>query len=375
VPVTWSEAENIVWKVALPGEGFSSPVILGNQIWMTTALNEGKSLRAICCDRQSGKLLHEIELFTLEKTPEKHATNSYASPTPVIEPGRVYVHFGPYGTACLDTSNGKALWKNSDLHFDPEVGPGSSPMLFDNLLVVNCDGIDERHVVALDKQSGKIAWKTERTGVPNSTPSARKAFSTPLVIRVNGREQAVSPAADRVIAYNPKTGDEDWLVRYPGFSNVPRPIFGNDLVYVCTGYMTPQLWAIRPNGRGDVTDTHVAWKVTKQVPAKPSPLLVGKELYMVSDAGIATCLDALTGEEVWKERLNGNYTASPVFVDGHIYLLDEKGKTTVINPGRKFDLVAANELDSGFKASPAIAGKAFYLRTTSHLYRIEKAGK
>jgi outer membrane protein assembly factor BamB len=185
----------------------------------------------------------------------------------------------------------------------------------------------------------------------------------------------VSPAADRVIAYDPKTGKEDWIVRYPGFSNVPRPIFGNGLIYVCTGYMTPQLWAIRPDGSGDVTDSHVAWKVTKQVPAKPSPILVGKELYMVSDQGICTCLDALTGAELWKERFGGAYTASPVFVDGHVFFFDEKGKTTVLKPGRKFEEAATNELDSGFKASAAIAGKAFYLRTLTHLYRIEQPGK
>ena len=322
LPLTWSETENVQWKTAIPGEGWSSPVILGNQIWFTTALSDGKSLHAMCVARDTGRIVHDIELFTLEATPEKHATNSHASPTPVIERGRVYVHFGTYGTACLDTTNGKVVWKNEDLKLDHEVGPGTSPVLYGDLLVINCDGIDNRFVVALSKQTGQSVWKTERTGDPNPSPSMRKAFATPLTVRVDGNDLLVSPGADRVVAYHPEDGREAWVVRYPGFSNVPRPIQGHGLVFVCTGYMTPQLWAIRPSGTGDITDSHVAWKVTKQVPAKPSPLLVEGELYMISDQGIATCLDALTGAELWKQRLGGNFSASPILAQGRIYFCD-----------------------------------------------------
>jgi len=371
VPLQWSEDQNVTWKTAIPGEGWSSPVVLGRQIWMTTAEEEGKSLRALCVDLNSGELLHNIELFRVAELAPKHATNSYASPTPVIEPGRVYVHFGTYGTACIDTRTGKPLWKTTELQLDHEVGPGSSPTLYGDLLVINCDGYDVRYVAALHKQTGELAWKKDRPGPLNATKSINKAFSTPLYVQIDGQVQAISPSAQQVVSYNPVTGEEVWRVKYPGFSNVPRPVFGNGLVYVCTGYMTPEIWAIRPNGKGDITQTHVAWKVTKQVPAKPSPLLVGDELYMISDAGIVTCLDARTGEEIWKERFGGNYSASPVFVDGRIYFFGEDGRSVVIAPGRKYEPLATNQLGGRFMASPAIVGKAFILRTHSHLYRIE----
>lgn len=371
LPLTWSETENVKWKVAIPGEGWSSPVILGNQVWMTTALDGGKSLRAVCVSRTAGTVLHDVEVFQIDKAEKIHATNSYASPTPIVEPGRVFVHFGTYGTACLNTDTGKLLWKNNDLKIDHEVGPGSSPAVFGKLLLVTCDGIDARFVAALNKQTGELVWKKDRPGLLNDQTSINKAFSTPLVIEARGRTQAVSPSAQQVVAYDPLTGSEQWRVKYPGFSNVPRPVFGNGLVFVCTGYMKPELWAIRPDGQGDVTETHVAWKVKKQVPTKPSPLLIGNRLFMVSDGGTGTCLDAATGKEIWAERLSGTYSASPVYAEGRMYIFGENGKTLVIRPGDKFELLATNELNGKFMASPAIAGKAFFVRTTTHLYRIE----
>ena len=372
LPLNWSETDGVKWKVEIPGEGWSSPVVWGDQVWMTTALDGGKSLRALCVSRTTGGLLHDVEVFQVDKAEPIHATNSYASPTPIIESGRVYVHFGTYGTACLDTASGKPIWKNDSLKIDHEVGPGSSPALSGNLLLLTCDGIDARFMAALDKQTGATVWKKARPGELNSQPSINKAFSTPLVIEAGGKKQAVCPSAQQVVAYDPLTGDEQWRVRYPGFSNVPRPVFGNGLVVVCTGYMKPEIWAIRPGGQGDVTDTHVAWKVTKQVPAKPSPLLAGNRLYMVSDGGIGTCLDLATGNVVWSERLSGTYSASPVLAENRLYVFGENGKTLVIRPGDEFELLATNELDGKFMASPAIAGKAFFLRTTTHLYRIER---
>lgn len=373
LPETWSETEHIRWKTPIPGTGWSSPVILDGQVWMTTSLDKGKSLRAVCVDQQSGDVLHNVEVFQVEKPGEVHQTNSYASPTPVLEAGRVYVHFGTYGTACLDTSSGSVLWRNTDLKLDHEVGPGSSVALHGPLVLLICDGIDTRFVAALDKQTGKIAWKKPRPGELKVGDSSNKAFSTPLVISVKGRDQAIMPSAQRVISYDPKTGKELWQVDYPGFSNVPRPVYGHGLVFVGTGYMKPELWAIRPDGEGDVTKSHVVWKVTRQAPANPSPVLHGSELYMLSDQGVATCLDAKTGKENWVQRIGGKYSASLIYADGRIYLCAEDGKTTVFAPNPlKYQQLAVNTLEKGCMASPAIADKALYLRTTTHLYRIEQ---
>ncbi len=373
LPLTWSEMENVKWKTATPGEGWSSPVVSGRQIWMQTALDNGKSLRAICMDRDSGKITHNVEIFHVEQPEAKHALNSHASPTPLVENGRVYISYGMYGMACVDAQKGKILWKSNELKHDHDKnGPGSSPILYGDLFIVNCDGTEFRYVAALHKKTGKLAWKTERSNEINKTGEFKKAYQTPQIITVNGQDQLISMGAYRVSAYEPKTGKEVWWVDIPGFSNVPRAVYGHGLVYVSTGFGKPELWAIRADGKGDVTRTHVAWKVTKQVPAKPSPLLIGKELYMISDNGIATCLEALTGKEIWNERLGGDYSASPVFADGRIYFFSHQGIATAIEPGPALKVLAKNQLADGFMSSPAIAGSAFYLRTKKSLYRIEK---
>jgi outer membrane protein assembly factor BamB len=372
VPLQWSEKENVKWKTAIPGQGWSSPVILENQIWMTTALDNGKSLRAICVERERGKILHNVEVFAIEAPEFKHELNSYASPTPVIEPERVFVHFGTYGTACLSTKTGKILWRNQEMKLEHENGPGSSPTLLRDKLIVPCDGMDVRYLIALDKLTGKTIWKTDRSGEINKPPPFRKAYSTPLVISVNGREQIVTSAADYVFAYEPKNGKEIWRVHYEGYSNVPRPVSGDGLIFICTGFDKAQLWAIRPDGQGDVTESHVVWKYLKQVPLKPSPLFVSGKLYFVSDNGIATCLDAKTGKEIWQERLGGEHSASPVFVDGKIYFFSQEGTSIILEPTATFKPITTNQLGNGFMASPAIVGKAFYLRSKTDLYRIEK---
>jgi outer membrane protein assembly factor BamB len=372
LPLTWSETEHVRWKTGIPGEGWSSPVIEANQVWMQTALDEGKSLRAVCVERDSGKILHDVEVFYIANPERKHAFNSYASPTPAIENGRVYISYGMYGVACLDTATGRILWKNMELKHDHDKnGPGSSPILYKDLLILNCDGTELRYVAAIDKKTGKTAWKTDRSNTINKAGEFKKAYQTPLIIRVHGRDQLVSMGAFRVSGYEPLTGKEIWWVDIPGFSNVPRPVFGHGLVYISTGFGKPELWAIRPDGYGDVTKTHAAWKVMKQVSAKPSPLLIGEQFYMISDNGIATCLDAKTGKEIWSERIPGAYSASPIYADGRIFAPNEQGQTIVLQPGPKFQVAATNVLDDGFMSSPAVAGKAFYLRTKKHLYRIE----
>lgn len=374
LPVEWSERKNVRWKQPIPGIGWSSPVIMGGQIWLTTAVEEGKSLHAICVEEASGKILHDIEVFRVKIPVAIHNTNSHASPTPVIEPGRVYVNFGTSGTACIDTATGKILWTNTELSLDHEVGPGSSPILYENLLILTCDGYNVRYVVALDKSTGKVVWNKPRPGELNKSGTINKAFSTPLMVRVDSNRQlAVSPSAQQVVAYEPKTGEVAWLVRYDGFSNVPRPVVGWGKVFVCTGYPKPEIWAIRLDGKGDVSNTHVDWVYKGQVPAKPSPIIVDTRLYMIADStGVLTCLDCFTGKEVWKKRLDSGYSASPICADGLLFFCQENGVTHVIEPGPRFHRVAENHLNGRQMASPAVSGKALYLRTDSHLYRIEK---
>ncbi len=307
VPLTWSESEHVAWKCEIPGEGWSSPVILGPRIWMTTATENGCSLRAICVDRPSGRLVHNVEIFHRDKPIEKHPTNSYASPTPILEGERVYVHFGTMGTACLDARDATVVWQSQELRWDHQVGPGSSPELFENLLLFNCDGTDVQFAAALDKKTGALVWKTNRSGVIDKAPDQKKAFVTPLVINDGQRELAIMVGAEWVYAYDPRTGREIWNVKHPGFSVAPRPVFADGLLFVCTGYMLPELLAIRPQGTGDITATGVAWKTDKSAPTKPSPLVIGNELFLVSEAGVATCLDAATGKQHWRQRLGGTF--------------------------------------------------------------------
>jgi outer membrane protein assembly factor BamB len=372
LPLNWSESQNIAWKTPLSGKGWSSPVVLGRQIWMTAARDEGHSLRAICVDRDSGKIEHDVEVFHIEQPVHVNAKNSHASPTPVIELGRVYVHFGTMGTACLATDTAKTLWTNQDLKLNHLEGPGSSPILYRGLLIVHCDGSDAQYVVALDKLTGKIVWKTDRSGEPDDRVDRRKSFCTPLVINFHGHDQLISPAAGQILAYNPATGEELWKIKYNGYSIVPRPLYGHGLIFFSTGYDVPQYWAIRPGDHGDLTSSNVAWTLTAQAPLNPSPVLVGDALYIVSDRGVATCLEAESGRQRWRHRLGGDYWASPIAADGRIYFFSESGATTVIQPGSEYKELAVNHLDDAVMATPAVAGHALFIRTVTSLYRIEK---
>jgi outer membrane protein assembly factor BamB len=370
LPLAWSETENVAWKTAIPGRGWSSPVVEEGQIWLTTATDEGRKLSALAVDVASGRIVHEVPLFEVDTPLKINAKNSHASPTSVIEPGRVYVHFGTTGTACLDTKTGKVQWTNQELQLDHKEGPGSSPILWNGLLIVNCDGIDVQYVAALDKSTGKLVWKADRPGPLNANPDFRKAYGTPLVIRRNGRDELVSNGADQVIGYDPATGRQLWRLGYQGFSNVPRPVAGPDLVYLATGYNKPQMWAFRPPA-AEGQEPEVVWRCLKQAPSNPSPVLVGDRLYMVSDQGVLTCLDAATGKQVWTERIGGSYSASLLCADGRIYIFSEDGQTTVVQPGDRFELLARNTLDGSIMATPAVVGSAIFVRTDSHLYRIE----
>ena len=363
LPLKWSETENVRWKAEIEGLGWSTPSIVGSQVWITTATDEGKSLRAICLDKNSGTVVHDVEVFHRDEPGKIHSKNSYASPSVLIDGDRVYVHFGKLGTACLD-HNAKVIW-TTEFNYNHRHGPAGSPIVVGDLLILACDGGDTQYVTALDKLTGKEVWKTSREGA--------MAYSTPLLIEVDGQPQVVSTGGEWAMGYEPQTGKELWRFRYPkGYSNVPRPVHGQGLVFLCSGYDDPGLYAVKPNGSGDVTESHLAWKLNRGAPLNPSPLLLGEELYVVSDDGIALCLNAKTGEQHWKKRLGGNFSASLLHAEGRIYLLDENGKTFVIAPTKEeYRELAVNELPGRTLASIAAADEALFLRTDKAVYRLQ----
>jgi outer membrane protein assembly factor BamB len=367
VPVEWSESRNVAWKTRVPGLGWSSPVISGNRVWLTTSTGERDvSLRAVAYDTASGSEVVNVEVLRVRNPRDINPKNSWASPTPVIDGDHVYVHFGADGTAAL-TADGKIVW-TAKFPYQSQHGAGGSPIVHGDLLILSGDGPDTAFVVALDKRTGKVKWKTNRR-YPHD-----QAYTTPLVIRAGDREQVVSVGAYRVGAYDPLTGKEIWRASYAdGFSNVPRPVFGHGLVYVATGFQQPTLIAIRPDGTGDVTKTHLAWELRRGAPFTPSPILVGDELFVINDGGILTCVDAKSGTVIWQQRLNGTFSASPIYAGGRIYFSSEQGVTTVLVPGREFRRAAINTLDGAILASIAVAGNAFFIRTDTHLYKIRAA--
>lgn len=366
LPLEWSEARNVVWKTAVRGRGWSSPAVAGGRVWMTTAIADpgGASLRALAFDVETGTEAINVEAFRLGSAALKNPKNSHASPTPIADGARVYVHFGGDGTAAIDAVSGAVVWK-AQFPYASQHGSGGSPTLYRDMLIFSADGHYESFVIALDTRTGKVRWKT-----PRRKPFDQ-AYTTPLVIRVGDRDQLVSVGAYRAAAYDPLNGKELWIVRYEdGFSNVPRPVYGHGLVYVATGFQQPALVAVRPDGAGDVTTTHVAWSMTRGAPLTPSPLLVGDQLYVISDLGVLTCVDAKSGKIHWQQRIGGNHSASPIFADGRIYFLSEEAVATVIAPGTTFQKLATSELDGATLASMAVSRGSIFIRSLSHLYRL-----
>jgi len=371
LPVRWSETENVVWKTPVEGLGWSSPVVTRGRVYLTTATEsgEGWSLRLVCLDAATGATRWSKQLFTTAGSVRMHKKNSHASPTPLVAGERLYVHFGPHGTACT-TLDGDLVWQRR-LEYEPTHGTGGSPALADDTLVICCDGSDVQYVVGLDRASGDIRWKKDR----ETTPKKGFSFATPAVITVDGRRQVVCPGSDAVFAHDPRTGETIWRVDYPGgYSVVPRPVYGAGLLFLGSGYDKPVVHAIDPGGGGNVTDTHVRWKMEKSAPNTPSLLCVGDEVYCVSDNGIATCVDARSGAEHWRQRLGGNYSASPTHAGGLVYFQSESGEAVVVKAGKTFEEVARNQIGGGERtfASYAVDAGAFLIRTESALYRVGK---
>lgn len=395
LPIQWSEDENIDWKTAIPGVGYSAPVIEGNQVWLTTAFHSPSSpeevarrtvhntgsepitvsddatMHAICIDLESGEILKDIPLLHIDKPQWVHVENSYATPTPIIENGRLYCHFGTFGTVCVDTKTGEKVWTNQDHQIMHENGPASSPLLWRDWIIFHCDGSDKQYIAALDKVTGAFAWKTTRTGSMHSNPQLKKAYGTPVVMSTESSDVLVSPAANWLYAYDPLSGKELWKVPFGvlGFSIVPRPVVREDRVYICTGYVSSHLLALGPIRRD--APPAIEWEYKKQVPQKSSPLLVDHYLYFISDrGGVLTCLDAETGTSVWRKRIGGGYSASPISANDRMYFFAEDGRTTVLQVGESFRLLAENTLAGRIMASPAVSGDSLLIRTERHLYKI-----
>ena len=394
LPTTWSETENIVWKTPVPGRAWSSPVFADGVIWLTNAVEthvdekavekkDGKekekkkshvptsvNLRVVSLDATSGKLLSDTDLWTFPNPPEIHSLNSYASPTPVLDGNLLLCHFGELGTAAFDIQTKKVLWKVI-LPAALSVGAGSTPVVYGDLMLVVNDGMDQQYVVGLNKLTGAEVWKTNRPKMTGTNGDSHKAFASPLLIKAAGRDQLVSPTAQWIASYDPATGKELWRVRHGvGFSNAPAPVVIGDLVCVCTGFFKPEILAIRLDGEGDVTESHIAWKISKQVPNMPSPVIAGEAIYFINDTGVASCAKTSDGSVLWTKRISGNYASSPIYADGKIYFSSREGKTTVLRHGQEYEEIAVNSLDGQLMASPGVIGESLLLRTNSHLYRI-----
>jgi outer membrane protein assembly factor BamB len=376
IPTEFGDEKNVAWKTAIHGKGWSSPVVWGNQIWLTTATEDGKQLHAMCVDADSGEIVHDLLVFEVAEPKFCHPTNSYASCTPFIEEGRVYVHFGEYGTACLDTKTGKKFWERRDFVSEDFRGPASSPIIEGDRLFINFDGVDHQFVVALDKRTGETLWRVDRD-IDYGTDDGdyKKAYGTPALIEVNGQQQLISTAAMETIAYDPATGEEIWRVHNDGMNGAARPLYENGLVYICAGRGDFALLAVRPDGAGNVTNSHVVWNTGKSVPRFSSQIVVGDRLYMINDTGVISCLDALDGLTIWSKRQSGEFWASPIYTAGNVYFLSKEGAALVVAAEDDFRLVAENQFPAGFNASPAILGDSLILRTFTHLYRFDDESK
>lgn len=380
LPLQWSETSHVKWKMPIHDRGWSTPVILGKQIWLTTATEDGHDFYAVCVDADTGKILSDQKLFHSDNPePLGNDVNCYASPSPILEPGRVYVHFGSYGTACLDTKSFKVLWKRDDIPCRHYRGPASSPVIFENLLILTLDGIDLQYLIALDKKTGKTIWKTDRTaqwndlnqdGKPVNGGDLRKGFSTPLFVKLNGKTVMFSLGSKAAYCYDPATGKEIWKIRHSGHSGASRPLYKNGVVFIATGNGKGEMLAAHAEGGGDVTDTGVIWRMTKGAPHMVSPVLAGDLLFMLNEGGIVTCVESATGKVLWQERVPGDYYSSLLYGDGRIYCFNRDGVATVLKAARNYEVLATNRLNDGFMACPAIAGKDLILRTKTDLYRI-----
>lgn len=394
-PLHFSMDQAVVWKTPIPGKGWSTPAVADGRIWLTTALPQAASadeferrlgddpqkgmkelatsidLRAMCIDFQTGQVLHDIPLSKVDNPDPINPLNSFASPSPVIDGDNVYCHFGSYGTWCLDHLTGEMKWTRK-LVVNHSVGPGSSPYIANDLLVLVCDGTDKQFVAALNKLTGEDVWQTSRPEMRAENGEQRKAYSTPITIEVEGKPQLVIPGAQWICGYELETGKEIWRIDHGrGFSTSPMPVRTDDgLIVFSTGFMKPEMVAVDPNGIGDVTETNIAWRSSKGAPAKPSPIVAGGGIYIVSDLGVLTKLRADDGSVLWQQRLGGNFSASPVQVGDKLIFCSHEGVVTIVQVGDTYQEIAQNQLEARLMASPIVVDNQLIMRTEFHLLRI-----
>ena len=378
-PSSWSDSTNIAWKVKESGQGWSSPVVFGNQVWYTTARRESREMRAICVDLHTGDKLHDLLIFQPEKLFRIHAVNSYATPTPAIEEGHVYLHFGRYGTACLNSTTGETVWKRTDLQCEHIQGPGSSLFLYRDKLIVHLEGTDVQHILALDKKSGETLWTAERPLdiYEQMADIGKKAFITPIIVHVKGRDLLISNGSRVCMAIDPETGKEIWRVTQGDDSTISMPVEGDGLVYFYTSFVTgedgkkyAELFAVNPDGTGDIGETHLRWRMKAPILQLSTPVFVDGMLYTVDSRGEFFCLDARSGEVIWSEKLKGKFHSSPIYADGLLYLSSTKGETLVYRAGSTPVLLTKNKLKGEIWATPAFTGGAILMRTSEYLYKI-----
>lgn len=380
-PVRWSSDSNIVWKTKVHGKGWSSPVVYDDQIWMTTATDDGKEMSAVCVDFNSGELLFDVKLFTPDSIYRKHDINSYATPTPCIEKDRVYTHFGKYGTACLNTKDGSVVWQRTDLNCLHIQGPGSSPILYKNLLILHIEGTDRQLITALNKTNGKTVWETERPKeiYDHLEPIGKKAYITPLVIEVNGKDMLISNGAAMCAAYDPDNGKEIWHIVRGEDSTIAMPFYEDGTVYFHTSFTTDEnrnryaeLMAVNPDGKGDIEASNLLWSIQTPILQLSTPVIKDGLIYNIDTKNILMCLDAKSGQTIWSKRLKGKFNSSPVYAAGNIYISSTSGKTTVFKEGRELNIIAENTLDGEIWTTPVIIRNSLLMRTSAYLYRIGK---
>lgn len=381
VPVKWNDSTNIEWKTPIHGEGWSSPVIFGNQVWITTANEDGKALFGVCVDFSTGKTIYDIKLIEPDTVYQKHAINSYATPTPCIEEGAVYLHFGSFGTFCIETKSGKELWRNTEYKCDHVQGPGSSPIIYKNLVILHLEGVDVQYLIALDKKTGKQVWRSDRPKeLMDSLESiGKKAYITPIVIQVDGKDLLISNGAAVCIAYDPMTGKEIWRVVQGEDSTISSPIYENGMVYFYTSFVSPsegdkycELWAVNPKGVGDITKTNVLWRLKSPILQLLTPIIHNGLIYTIDTRSKLMCINAKDGIIIWSEKVKGSFNSSPIIANGNVYFSASDGKTLVIEEGNTFKLKSENQLDGKIWASPAISGNSLLIRTSKFLYKISK---
>jgi len=377
-PIHWSADSNIFWKAKIHGQGWSSPVVYDNQIWMTTATEDGEEMFAICVDYLSGQITHDIRVFTPDTVFRKHNINSYATPTPCIEKDRVYVHFGTYGTACLSTSDGSILWKRNDLNCGHVQGPGSSPVIYKDMLILHLEGTDRQAIYALNKLTGEIKWEIERpVDVYNELePIGKKAYITPLFMAVNGRELMISNGSAMCAAYDPSSGKEIWRIIKGVDSTIAMPFEEDGTVYFHTSFVVEDnrkyatLMAVNPEGTGDIASSNIIWSIETPILQLSTPVIKDGLIYNVDTKNMMMCLDAKTGETIWEKRLRGKYNSSPVIANGYVYFSSTNGETTVVKEGQSLEVIAENTLEGEIWTTPAFLRNSILMRTSEYLYRI-----